>query len=46
MVQNIVGWTSIDMVNIYDDNDKNDKIAKYFDENGIKKIESKKLNEL
>lgn len=36
VVQEIVGWESADMVNLYDDRDADETLAKYFDENGIK----------
>lgn len=46
VVQEIVGWDSADMVNLYDDRDSDETLAQYFDENGIKKIDQKGLNEI
>lgn len=46
VIQEIVGWSSLDMVNIYDDTEIDDKLGKYFDENGIKEVETKTLNQL
>lgn len=38
VVQEIVGWESADMVNLYDDRDADETLSMYFDENGIKNI--------
>ena len=38
VVQEIVGWESADMVNLYDDRDADETLSMYFDENGIKDI--------
>lgn len=46
VIQDIVNWESADMVNLYTDISADENIGKYFDENGIKKVESKSLNEL
>lgn len=46
VVQEIVGWDSADMVNLYDDRDTDDMLSQYFDEGGIKNIESKSLSEM
>ena len=36
VIQEIIGWESADMVNLYTDISADDKIGQYFDENGIK----------
>lgn len=46
VVQEIIGWDSADMVNLYDDRDADETLAKYFDENGIKQIETKGLEDM
>ena len=47
IVQQIVGWESVDMVNIYNDADITTELGKYFDENGIKEnIQDGKLSNL
>lgn len=46
VVQEIVGWESADMVNLYDDRDADETLAKYFDENGIKQVETKNLGDI
>jgi len=46
VVQEIIGWTSADMVNLYNDATIEDTLSKYFDENGIKEIESKSLQDI
>ncbi len=46
VIQEIIGWASLDMVSIYKDIDSDDKIGKYFDENGIKEITQKSLSDL
>lgn len=46
VIKDIIGWTSLEMVSIYDDNTIDDKLGKYFDENGIKKVEQKGLDDL
>jgi len=46
VIKEIVGWENVAMVDIYDDQEVDDKLGKYFDENGIKKVESKTLEEL
>lgn len=37
VIQDIIGWDSADMVNRYDDTDKDDRIQKYFGAEGIKR---------
>jgi integrase len=46
VIKEIIGWENVSMVDLYDDNEIDDKLDKYFDENGIKKIEKKGLEEL
>lgn len=46
VIQEIIGWSSLEMVNLYDDTEVDDKLGKYFDENGIKKQEKKTLGDL
>jgi integrase len=46
VIQEIVGWGNISMVSIYDDTTVDDKLGKYFDANGIKKVEAKGLEDL
>lgn len=46
VVQNIIGWSSGDMVNLYNDTDMDDELGEYFGEGGIKEVETKGLNDL
>ena len=46
VIQDIIGWESADMVSLYTDLSADDNIGKYFDENGIKKIDKTTLSEL
>lgn len=46
VIQEIVGWSNVSMVSLYDDTDVDDKLSEYFDENGIKKVEKKSLEDL
>lgn len=46
VVQEIVGWSSADMVNLYDDRDADETLSKYFDENGIKQIDNVSLSDM
>lgn len=46
VIQMLIGWSSLDMVAIYKDIDVDEKFAKYFGENGIKKIEQTSLSDL
>ena len=46
VIQDIIGWESADMVSLYTDLTADDTIGKYFDENGIKKIEKTALSDL
>lgn len=47
VVQNIIGWASAEMCNVYSDLEIDEELGDYFDEGGIKKnIESGSLNNL
>lgn len=46
VVQELCGWSSADMVTLYDDSSAEDMFAKYFDESGIKQVESKSLSDM
>lgn len=46
VVQEIVGWSDISMIQKYNDSKLDDELHKYFDENGVKHIESGKLSDL
>ena len=46
VIKTIIGWQSMDMVQIYKDIDDDEELAKYFDENGIKNVSSKTLSDL
>ena len=46
LVQMIIGWSSSDMVRLYDDRSTDSQLDKYFGEDGIKQVESKSLNDL
>lgn len=46
IIKDFFGWKSIDMIEIYDDNDSEDDFAKFFTPDGIKKVENKSLDEI
>lgn len=46
IIKEFFGWESIDMIEIYDDNDAEDDFAEFFTEDGIKKVENKSLNNM
>ena len=46
VVQMILGWSSSDMVRIYDDRSNDSQLEKYFGDGGIKQVEQKSLNDL
>jgi len=46
VIKEIIGWENLEMVSLYDDQTVDDKLGKYFDENGIKQIEKKELSDL
>lgn len=35
VIQEIVGWSSLDMVSLYDDTTTDETLSQYFNENGI-----------
>lgn len=45
-VQRIIGWSSSDMVRIYDDRTADSQLEKFFGADGIKQVEVKKLSDL
>jgi len=46
VIKKISGWESLDMVSLYTDTDIDDELGKYFNEDGIKRAETKSLSEL
>lgn len=46
VIQDIIGWTSADMLRLYTDISVDEQLGKYFDENGIKSVEKATLSEL
>lgn len=46
VVQEIIGWESADMVNLYNDTSTEETLAKYFDENGIKDVKAAGLADI
>lgn len=46
VIQDVVGRESADMVNRYDDTEKDDRFEKYFGAEGIRKVEAKSLEQL
>ena len=46
VIQDVVGWDSADMVNRYDDTEKDERFEKYFSVDGIKEVKPTKLEEL
>ena len=46
VIQEIIGWESADMVNLYTDISADDKIGQYFDENGIKEVKQTTLADM
>lgn len=46
VIKDIVGWSSLDMVNLYTDIEIDDRLGDFFDEDGIKEIEKKNLSDL
>lgn len=46
VIQEIISWESADMVRLYTDISTDDILGKYFDENGIKDIQSATLSDL
>lgn len=46
VIQEIVGWQTADMCNLYNDTTAEETLAMYFDENGIKNVEQSTLSDL
>ena len=46
IIKDIVGWENISMVDLYDDTEVDDELGKYFNEDGMKKVEQKGLDDL
>ena len=46
VIQEIIGWDSADMVNLYNDTTADEMIGKYFNEDGIVQIEQSSLSDL
>lgn len=46
VIQDIIGWESADMVNLYVDTSADKKFEKYFSADGIKQVEEGKLSDL
>ena len=46
VVQDIIGWSSSEMVKLYDDRSKDSQLKKYFGEDGINQVETKGLSDL
>ena len=46
VIQEIIGWDSADMVNLYNDTTADEMIGKYFNENGIVQVEQSSLSDL
>jgi integrase len=46
VVQQIQGWCSAEILRVYDDRETSELLEQYFDENGIKEVEKKGLNDL
>ena len=46
VIQEIVGWQSADMCNLYNDTTAEETLAQYFDENGIKDVKQNSLSDM
>ena len=46
VIKDIVGWSNLEMVNLYNDTEVDDELGKYFDAEGMKKGEKKGLEDL
>lgn len=46
VIKQIVGWSSVEMVSVYDDRDTSEIIGEYFGEEGIKQVAKKGLSDL
>lgn len=46
VIQDIIGWTSADMLRLYTDIPVDEQLGKYFDENGIKQVKHTDITEI
>lgn len=46
VIQDIQGWASAEMLNVYSDLETDEQLGKYFDENGVKVVEQTKLSDI
>ena len=46
VIQDIIGWSSADMLRLYTDIPVDEQIGKYFDENGIKTVDKASISDL
>lgn len=46
VIQDIIGWSSADMLRLYTDIPVDEQIGKYFDENGIKTVDTTLISDL
>lgn len=46
VIKDIIGWNSLEMVNLYTDIEVDDRLGDFFSEDGIIEVEKKKLSEL
>lgn len=46
VIQDIIGWSSADMLRLYTDIPVDEQIGKYFDENGIKTVDKTSISDL
>ena len=46
VIKEIIGWESLEMVQLYKDLSADEEIGKYFDENGVKEVKQGKLTDL
>lgn len=46
VVQKVLGWSTIDLVSVYDDRSDDNLLEQYFGDGGIKQTEKKSLNDL
>ena len=46
IIKDLIGWSSVEMVDLYNDSEVDDEIGKYFSEDGINQVEQKGLSDL
>lgn len=46
VIKDIVGWESLELVSVYNDQSTDETLADYFDEGGIKQVDEGKLSDL